>query len=169
MDRRTFLIRGAAAIAAVSAPAASANTFNTAPEHGLSKEWQILAAVQEHLLPPGPDSPGAADVNALTYLQSVLADPQMDAADREFIKDGLARLDKTAREMEGKEFAALASGQRETVLRRVETTKDGEHWIAEILNYIFEALLGDPVYGGNPGGIGWKWLGHRPGFPRPPS
>ena len=33
--------------------------------------------------------------------------------------------------------------------------------------YIFEALLSDPVYGGNPEGIGWRWLGHRPGFPRP--
>jgi gluconate 2-dehydrogenase gamma chain len=38
-----------------------------------------------------------------------------------------------------------------------------------LLYYIFEALLSDPVYGGNPGGIGWQWLEHQPGFPRPPA
>jgi gluconate 2-dehydrogenase gamma chain len=31
-----------------------------------------------------------------------------------------------------------------------------------------EALLTDPAYGGNPGGIGWRWLQHVPGYPRPP-
>jgi len=36
-----------------------------------------------------------------------------------------------------------------------------------VLGYIFEALLVDPVYGGNPNGIGWKWLEHQPGLPRP--
>ena len=30
-----------------------------------------------------------------------------------------------------------------------------------------EALLTDPAYGGNPDGIGWRWLGHTPGYPRP--
>jgi gluconate 2-dehydrogenase gamma chain len=25
------------------------------------------------------------------------------------------------------------------------------------------------VYGGNPDGIGWRWLGHVPGYPRPPA
>ena len=25
----------------------------------------------------------------------------------------------------------------------------------------------DPVYGGNPEMIGWKWLEHQPGFPAP--
>jgi len=25
------------------------------------------------------------------------------------------------------------------------------------------------VYGGNPDGIGWKWLEHQPGYPTPPA
>jgi len=36
-----------------------------------------------------------------------------------------------------------------------------------LLTYILEALLTDPVYGGNPNGIGWTWLQHQPGFPTP--
>ena len=30
-----------------------------------------------------------------------------------------------------------------------------------------EALLADPVYGGNFDQTGWRWLSHQPGFPRP--
>jgi gluconate 2-dehydrogenase gamma chain len=52
-------------------------------------------------------------------------------------------------------------------LRRFET--NGKQWISTILRYILEALLTDPIYGGNPNAIGWKWLDHQPGFPRPPA
>ena len=45
-----------------------------------------------------------------------------------------------------------------------------------VLQYPLRAKYGmptlsslDPVYGGNPDGIGWKWLMHPPGFPRPPK
>ena len=31
-----------------------------------------------------------------------------------------------------------------------------------------EGFFADPVYGGNSNGIGWAWLEHQPGFPRPP-
>ena len=34
--------------------------------------------------------------------------------------------------------------------------------------YLLEALLADPVYGGNTDEVGWKWLGYTAGFPRPP-
>jgi gluconate 2-dehydrogenase gamma chain len=48
-------------------------------------------------------------------------------------------------------------------------TRWGRAWLSLLLYYIFEALLSDPVYGGNPGEIGWRWLEHQPGFPRPPA
>ena len=28
-------------------------------------------------------------------------------------------------------------------------------------------MLAPPIYGGNPNGIGWQWLKHKPGFPLP--
>ena len=43
------------------------------------------------------------------------------------------------------------------------------NWLSLLLTYLLEALLADPVYGGNPGGIGWQWLAHQPGFPTPPA
>jgi len=36
-----------------------------------------------------------------------------------------------------------------------------------MLTLIFEALLLDPIYGVNTNNIGWNWLNHDPGVPRP--
>jgi len=152
MDRRTFLIQTTGTIAVISTPSLAAS-----PD-----EWQTLAAVQEHLFPSEPDSPGAKDINATAYLDFVLAPDE-----REFIKNGVAQLEKMAQSTESKPFIALSSEQRERLLRRFET-KD-KRWISTILRYILEALLTDPIYGGNPNAIGWKWLEHQPGFPRPPA
>jgi gluconate 2-dehydrogenase gamma chain len=159
MDRRTFLIQTTGTIAAMSTPSLAASTSLT-PD-----EWQTLAAVQEHLFPSEPDSLGAKDINATAYLQFVLA--ELEQVDREFIKKGVVQLEKMAQTIEGKQFIALSSEQREHLLRRFET--NGKQWISTILRYILEALLTDPIYGGNPNAIGWKWLDHQPGFPRPPA
>jgi len=36
-----------------------------------------------------------------------------------------------------------------------------------MMSYLIEALLSDPVYGGNKDQKGWLWLEHIPGFPTP--
>ncbi len=178
MHRRTFLIRASSAIAVTSTPmpplqalaAKRAAGPLAVPEEGAGlspEQWRTLDAVQVHLFPSEPDAPGARDVGALTWVHFVLSDPKIDPADREFIKAGVLRLQEIAAEEHGAPFLALASEQREAVLRRLEATPDGARWITSLLNYILEALLTDPVYGGNPKGIGWKWLEHRPGSLRP--
>lgn len=134
--------------------------------------WPLLAAVQDHLFPSEPDAPGARDVNALAYLQQVLSFTDRDSVeDRKFIVAGATWLRKrVALDHEGRVFGDLSEEEREKVLRTmVEGSKDGETWVTLVLYYILEALLCDPVYGGNPGGIGWKWLGYIAGFPRPPE
>jgi gluconate 2-dehydrogenase gamma chain len=131
--------------------------------------WLTFAAVQNHLFPISDDGPGADDINATRYLQGVLAENEMDQDDKEFILKGVSWLNDIANEQKHAAYADLDEDQREVVLRQVEKTRAGERWIALILLYIFEALLCDPVYGGNPGSIGWKWLQHQPGFPSPPA
>jgi gluconate 2-dehydrogenase gamma chain len=53
-------------------------------------------------------------------------------------------------------------------LREIEQSRAGRNWLSLLLTYLLEALLADPVYGGNPDGIGWTWLEHQPGYPAPP-
>ena len=132
-------------------------------------QWQEIAAVQSHLFPKEENAPGAVDINALGYLQWVLSDPALEPGDRLFFKTGLNKLQGILLAERKHSFTVLNNRQKEKILRKLEQDTEGRAWITELLHYLFEALLTDPVYGGNPEGIGWKWLGHYPGFRRPTS
>ncbi|MGB1111099.1 MAG: gluconate 2-dehydrogenase subunit 3 family protein, partial [Gammaproteobacteria bacterium] len=114
-----------------------------------------------------PDAPGAAEINALDYLRFVVGDDTIPLADRDFILQGARWLEEQSLDWEGSNFFFLNEKLKERTLLRVASSQAGENWISTLLLYLFEALLTDPVYGGNPDRIGWRWLGHTPGFPRP--
>ncbi len=136
---------------------------------GLSKiQWVTLDAVQRYLFPSEVHAPGAAEINAASYLYFVLSDPYIDPDARALIPAGLIAFEQRVQQDFRRPFVGLDVAERETALRAYEKTPQGREWITNILGYIFEALLTDPVYGGNPKGNGWQWLGHRPGFPQPP-
>jgi len=141
----------------------------------LAEPWLTLSAVQEHLFPhidginDVPSSPGANDINALAYLQVMLDTPDADSAEKKFIIKGVSWLDGIANNLAGRRFVKLDIKNRERVLKTIRKSESGENWLAVLLRYIFEALLTDPVYGGNVDKVGWQWLEHQPGFPRPPA
>lgn len=131
--------------------------------------WSTFSVVQEHLFPADKNGPGASDVNATAYLRFVLDARDTDPVERKVILDGVNWLNDIAKEQGAKSFIELSSADRERVLKKIAASSAGENWLSYLLLYIFEALLSDPVYGGNPDGVGWKWLQHQPGFPHPPS
>lgn len=131
-------------------------------------EWETLTAVQSHLLPDEPGSPGANACRATRYLDRALSEPEFDPAVRVFLLAGVAQLAEICRETQGKSFGDLDPERREALLRALARVKpSGEDWLATLLLYTLEASLCDPIYGGNPDGIGWRWLRHDPGTPRP--
>ncbi len=160
--RRRFLIQAAGGSLALLFPLlpAAARTRDSDP-------WTTLDAVLQHLLPSEPDSPGAHDIHALAYLRRVSEDPFIDADERAFIPRGAGWLEELARKAHGQPFARLEEAHREALLRHVAARPVGENWISTLLVYVLEALLTAPAYGGNPNGIGWRWLRHIPGFPLP--
>ncbi len=131
------------------------------------RQWQTIAVVQEHLFPSQKNAPGAKEVNSKAYLYAVLADKNRDEDDRKLVKQGLIELQDICWKKHHLSFDKLTTEQQEISLRDLEQTPQGRPWIMTILGYIFEALLVDPVYGGNPNMIGWQWLEHQAGFPRP--
>lgn len=176
IDRRTFLAHVAALLSAAALPSTMQAETGTAVTGKTSdpalvddEPWHTLAAVQDHLFPTTADAPGAREIHATTYLKAALAAPDMDPEDGAFIKNGVTWLNDIALKQYQAAFADLDEDRREAVLRRIEKTGTGRRWLSLLLLYTFEALLGDPVYGGNPDGIGWQWLEHQPGFPRPPA
>ncbi len=177
MNRRTFLLRGSGTFAVVSSPvltpltAAAFTAVQPAPDDksGMTRPlWSTIAAVQNHLFPSEAGAPGALQVNAANYLHNYLTNPMTDPADTRFIRQGVINLEQLSKSATGTQFIELSNEQREDVLRLYEKQAEGRRWLTTVLNYLLEALLTDPVYGGNPQGIGWQWLEHRAGLPRPP-
>ena len=134
-----------------------------------ASQWRLISQVQVHLMPSEPGSPGAVDVRAARYLQWVLSDPRLESRQKQFLADGAEQLRKLCQDKMQEPFQALNETRRESILRQLEQLPGGRDWLRELLHYLFEAMFTDPVYGGNPDGIGWKWIGHRPGYKRPPA
>lgn len=135
-----------------------------------AEQWLSLEVIQDHLLPSEPDNPGAPgarEVNATAYLDRAMAVPGFDAQQRALILDGVGWLDELSRVRVGMPFRSAAPASREDLLHEVAATPAGERWLSSLIGFTLEALLADPLYGGNPRGIGWNWLDHDPGQPRP--
>ncbi len=137
---------------------------------GLSAaQWRVVDAVQQHLFPSESNAPGAREASALPWLQWVLSAPDLEPGTRDFHKRNVKALITLAEQRGGTPFPALSVERKENLLREFERQGEGRAWLREVLNYVLEALLTDPVYGANPDAIGWRWLKHRPGYKRPPA
>lgn len=165
-SRRLFMGTMAALIAAYPLQGMSSQSLVSAPQN-LKEPWLTIDAVQNHLFPQDDTSPGAQQIGALSYLQTMLRAPDIDKSDKDFIPQGVNWLNDLSIKTHSKSFIKLNTDQKESILRKVEQSRAGERWLSLIMTYLIEALLADPVYAGNPGGIGWDWLNHQPGFPRP--
>ena len=130
-------------------------------------EWNTLVAIQDILFPSEENAPGARDVNAAAFFQWVISDPLLDPEETAFRKNGITWIEETAVENRSKSFVDLNEEAKEKVLRYAEAYSWGESWISATLLHIFEALLSDPIYGGNKDERGWKWLNYTSGIPRP--
>lgn len=171
-SRRLFLGQSMGLISGVAAATLVSAKVQANSQSVLAEPWLTLSAVQEHLFPriSGKNaSPGAIDINALEYLQVMLNTPGADSDEGDFIIKGVSWLDGVANNLAGQPFVKLNKDKRERVLKKISASTSGENWLSTLLNYIFESLLTDPVYGGNTSKTGWQWLEHQAGFPRPPA
>lgn len=180
LSRREFLQRSGLVALMVSAgihkpllaeAATSAESGKVTDTLQFTAEQRVtLAAVQQQLFPDDGDGPSARDLQALSYLQWAVNDPDNVAdGDYDFVLRGLNRLNEGSLKSQQKVFTELSGEEQHTLLTQFAETRLGQNWMSLLIYYLIEALLLDPVYGGNPDGIGWKWLEHQPGFPRPDS
>lgn len=126
-----------------------------------------LAAVLQQILPKAGNCPGAADIGAVAYLQGALADPRTSPEDITSVLDGLAELERLSARRHQLAVQALPPPQLQALLRERETDDQGAEWLGVMIVFALEALLGDPLYGGNAGESGWRWLDLRAPEPRP--
>ena len=144
-------------------------TVTSSAKYFFTKEQQIvLDAVQMQLFPDDDNGPSARDLNGIAYLEWAMTDQiNIDDGDPDFIVKGIGWLNDLSQQTHGANFVKLNQAQQDKVLRQVAKSQAGENWLSILLYYLTEALMLDPVYGGNPEMIGWQWLQHQAGFPRP--
>ena len=142
-------------------------TQNTTRNLLQTEPWTTFAAVQLVLFPADGNGPSATDLNTAAYLNFVLTADDTDPEQRDFILKGIDWLNQLANTELKLNFISASSEQQQQLIQTISTSQSGERWLSYLLLYIFEALLSDPIYGGNPDGIGWQWLQHQAGFPRP--
>lgn len=128
---------------------------------------QTLALLHKDLFPSSSFIPNVKFINANFYLDKIFQHSRISSEDKEFIRDGVKWLNEEAVSKYKKKYVNLSSKQRQKVLQDVANTDWGESWLKNIMMYMMEAMLGDPIYGGNIGERGWKWLNHKTGKPRP--
>ncbi len=174
IDRREVLSRAAV----LAAAAGLSLTVGYRPRRALAAdggrlltdaEGKTMEAVQETLWPAAPGIPGAKDVHATRLLDAALGSPDVPPIEREWVRGWIPTLHELARARGASTFDALDPAGREAVLVAFRERDEGSGWIRLVLGYTLEAVLGDPVHGGNPGEIGWRAMGYEPCDVRPTS
>lgn len=169
VSRRNILksAAGATGMMALPAFALDSQTKASLASAKLTDPWLTLDATLAHLLPTSATGPSAADISALPYLYQVMTVQPTSPEEKEFIIKGVGWLNSFAKSQYSKVFVQLSLDEKELLLRGISRSRAGENWLNTLLNYIFEAMLTPPSYGGNPEGVGWQWLEHQAGFPLP--
>jgi hypothetical protein len=172
LSRRSALKSAAGALAIASMPVMlNANTLtkNANQLHQLlaTDPWRTLNAVLNHLLPQSPTGPSAKEINATQYLYNVVFEQPTDQVEIDFIYRGVGWLNGYTQSQLQQNFVLLSDQNKEKMLRSISRSEAGDNWINNLINYLYEAMLSPPIYGGNPNGIGWQWLEHHGGYPLP--
>jgi gluconate 2-dehydrogenase gamma chain len=130
---------------------------------GVTTPIKTITVLQADLFPQAQK----LQIQTAPYMHIVLNHTRISEEDKIFIKNGVKWLNEEAIQMYKKSYTKLASSQRQEVLNAVAKTKWGENFLYNTMSYLFEAMLGDPIYGGNNEEAGWKWLAFEGGRPRP--
>jgi gluconate 2-dehydrogenase gamma chain len=161
LTRRDWIL-GAVGVAAWPAIAsarqhahqAAASPSSTAFEHFDSSTARDVAAIAARII-PSDDGPGATEAGAVYFIDRALG---TFAADQQIAyREGLADL-KLRREKSfpgSASFASLRAAQQTRLLHAIEVTD----FFSILRQHTVLAWLGSPEYGGNRGGVGWKYIG----------
>lgn len=153
--RRTFLKLGFLSSAVI--------VMNGCDVFAITTPKDTIAIVQNDLFPKAK----ALNINLVNYISIVLHHSRITREDKTFLKNGVKWLNEEAVKMYGTTYTKLSDAKRQDVLNAISKTKWGDSWIYNMMGYIFEAMLGDPIYGSNTAEAGWKWLAFSGGEPRP--
>jgi gluconate 2-dehydrogenase gamma chain len=129
-------------------------------------EMITTTAACERILPHDED-PGAIDLGVPAYIDRALATERRRRWGERF-RRGLVALDEESNRRQHKPFHRLAPLQQDYILEdwQDDATPDQADFLPLLLELTLEGAFGDPSYGGNRDGKGWRLIGFEPCEPR---
>ncbi len=138
---------------------------DVAPPHRAAPEgwnYALLLALIGRIIPRDKD-PGALDLETDRY---VIARLEGEAhANAGVIREGLAALDRQARNRHGSGFAELGAAQQEELLAETERSP----WFLLLSELCAEGFYADPANGGNKDARSWAMIGYEHRLPDGPN
>lgn len=170
ISRRDFILLSSLSIGSLFVPLPGCKNVDKSYEAGYisEEEVKILNAVLDVLFPDDGFGPSHKDFNATQYIINVLNDPFYDGELKVFMVEGIENINSVAKSLFDRDLPDLPYDQKQKVIEKaLEKDEKYEQWLSITITLVLEALLSDPLYGGNTNEIGWKWLDHYIGIPRP--
>ncbi|MDD2356960.1 MAG: gluconate 2-dehydrogenase subunit 3 family protein [Thiovulaceae bacterium] len=135
----------------------------------IQEPFQSISHVLEQLFPPNIAMPSVHSFNVVGFLKALMQDPRVKNETKQILQDGVKWLNQTSQNSYMKNYKELTLSQKEKLLQQISQKQWGDTWLWYLMNYSFEAMFSDPVYGANSNKIGWKWVEYESGLPRPPK
>jgi gluconate 2-dehydrogenase gamma chain len=172
-SRRTFIQQLVAAGIIINLPLALSSCQNSKiviEQNVLSQnQLEIANYIFMQLFPKDDDSINAKSLATLQHFISILSDSNYDKTDKNYLIQGLDWTEETAQEHYKESFLTISNKEKQALFNTLLQEKWGKSWLSYMLDCTFESLLIDSIYQVNPNEIGWKWLNHQAGNPRPNS
>jgi gluconate 2-dehydrogenase gamma chain len=130
-----------------------------------AEAFATLSAVCDRILPRDED-PGAIDLGVPGYIDSMLVTEDL-ATVHQMLRKGFPVLDKeAAKRFGGKRFAEIQPADQDAILETWQHGIESRQKFFDIaISLTMEGAFGDPKYGGNVGGAGFKMIGFTPDPP----
>ena len=130
-----------------------------------------VEAMAARIIPGSQDDPGAREADVIVYIDRALAGAYGHL--QPLYRRGVEALDRRAAESHGAPFAECSEAQQDALLGDLladvapaldtpgvdEDTSLLSYFAAVVHQHTIEGMFGDPAYGGNRDGAGWKLLG----------
>jgi gluconate 2-dehydrogenase gamma chain len=152
-------------------------------------EGQAVEAIADRIIPPDPQTLGGKDTGCAEFLDRQLAGPygrqdglytrppfqqgaknqgpQSEAGPAQQYRQWLSALDRAVKSKhDGKAFADLSDGDKDTVLKGLESGDfklegtDGKAFMEQAVKDIQMGFFADPIYGGNRDMAAWTMIGY---------
>ena len=127
-------------------------------------ELLTATAACERILPRDED-PGAIDLGVPNYIDRALAAEPVRFGER--FRKGLHALDEESRRRAGKAFHQASAATQDNIIDDWQEGEGEQAGFVKLLTQLtLEGAFGDPSYGGNRDGRGWRLIGFEPCEPR---